>query len=350
MRILLTGSAGFIGSALAARLADDGHEVLGVDSLREHSVRIGLARLRRDGFDTSSDAFGNIAERSCRYGSLRFLKCDISDAGRLLDIVLDFRPEKVVHLAACPGVRDSYDDPAASFSTNVTGFFNILQVCRQGGVRHLLYASSSSVYGENISTPFRESDNCTSPCSVYAATKLCDEALASSFCRSYGLRATGVRMFSVYGPWGRPDMAPMIFVRALTRGIPVELFGGGLQTRDFTYIGDVVESLLRLLMLPGSPGEAEIYNIGSGCPVPVVEFLRLLEEKLGVRGLHVNSESKPYETQRTFSDSGKLFGAIGYRPSTPLDKGIEAFVEWYVSESECHGDRSLASASPDNFI
>lgn len=335
MRILLTGSAGFIGSALASRLADDGHDVLGVDSLREHSASCGLARLRRDGFDTSSESFGLDVERSQRFGSLRFLKCDISDAGRLLDIVLDFRPEKAVHLAACPGVRDSYDDPAGSFSTNVAGFFNVLEVCRRCDVRHLLYASSSSVYGDDLPTPFRETDNCTSPRSVYAATKLCDEALASAFCHSYGLRATGVRMFSVYGPWGRPDMAPMIFVDALTHGMPVELFGGGLQTRDFTYIGDVVESLARLLMLPGSPGEAEIYNIGSGCPVPVVEFLGILEEKLGIRGFHVSSEPKPYETRRTFSDSGKLFGAVGYRPSTPLVKGIDAFVEWYINKRTC---------------
>lgn len=335
MRILLTGSAGFIGSALASRLADDGHDVLGVDSLREHSASCGLARLRRDGFDTSSESFGLDVERSLRFGSLRFLKCDISDAGRLLDIVLDFRPEKAVHLAACPGVRDSYDDPAGSFSTNVAGFFNVLEVCRRCDVRHLLYASSSSVYGDDLPTPFRETDNCTSPRSVYAATKLCDEALASAFCHSYGLRATGVRMFSVYGPWGRPDMAPMIFVDALTHGMPVELFGGGLQTRDFTYIGDVVESLARLLMLPGSPGEAETYNIGSGCPVPVVEFLSLLEQRLGIRGLHVSSEPKPYETRRTFSDSGKLFGAVGYRPSTPLVKGIDAFVEWYINKRTC---------------
>lgn len=334
-RVLVAGAAGFIGSALAARLADEGYEVLGIDNLCEYySPACKYERLQRDGFYISPKHPGlkpGAELRSRRYPNLRFRYGDICDASSLYPLLREFAPDAVVNLAAQPGVRFSRCEPRSSVMTNIVGFFNLLDASREANVSHFLYASSSSVYGNNPSTPFREEDECREPLSVYAATKLSDEIMAGAYSNAYGMRTTGVRMFSVYGPWGRPDMAPLIFASAISRGEEVELYGGGLQTRDFTYIDDVVESLTRLLAIPGGRGESEIYNIGSGHPVPVIEFLELLERCMGRSAVRVTAPVQPGEARRTFADSGKLRGATGYHPSTPLEEGVNRLALWVIS-------------------
>lgn len=323
MRILIAGSAGFIGSALAERLASEGHVVMGIDNLSDYySTDLKIDRLKRGGIDL------NVSNVSMIYPNLSYRNTDICDSGALVETFNEFRPEAVVNLAARPGVRCSIDVPDETVRTNILGFFNMLEASRKAQVKHFLYASSSSVYGDNPRTPFRETDDCRNPLSIYAATKLSNEIMAGAYSKAYGMCTTGVRMFSVYGPWGRPDMAPVIFTKALYEGEKIHLFGGGSQTRDFTYIDDVVESLARLLLLTGHPGESEIYNIGSGCPIQIKEFLHKLEKATARRSEIVTDLEQRGEARRTFADSDKLRGAIGYRTFLPLNDGIAKLVEW----------------------
>lgn len=346
MKILIAGSAGFIGSALAERLVSEGHEVLGIDNFSgyyEGSLK--LSRLERCGFDADEVGmiYGEKGEGGEKEGNrhailrpissrrnpkLQFLNCDICDSAATEWVVCGYRPDAVVNLAARPGVRASMNVPRETVKTNLIGFFNILEASRLAGVAHFLYASSSSVYGNNQMTPFREADACRDPLSVYAATKLSNEAMAHAYSNAYGMRTTGIRMFSVYGPWGRPDMAPVIFARAMLDGDQIELFGGGSQTRDFTYIDDVVESIFRLLSIPLERGESEVFNIGSGRPVPVREFLGMLEKAMGRRTSRVTAPEQPGEARRTFADSSKLRGATGFHPSTTLEEGLSRFASW----------------------
>ncbi len=340
-RVLIAGAAGFIGSALASRLAREGYEVLGIDLLTDYyDPEEKFARLRRDGFSFDTISYGETL-KSATHASLRFMRSDICDVCILENIMETFRPGIVVNLAAQPGVRYSIDNPGPVVSSNITGFFNLLDASRRYGASHFVYASSSSVYGNDTPTPFSEDAECRRPLSVYAATKLADELLAAAYSSAYGLRTTGVRMFSVYGEWGRPDMAPLIFARAVRDGSPVQLFGGGMQTRDLTYIGDVVESLSRLLRLPGGKSENEVFNIGSGNPVTMIDLLSLLEQKMGRTVTRIITEAKNGEARGTFSDSSKLLGATGYRPSTPLETGVDRLIEWLFGRSGAIGHENV---------
>ena len=331
-RILITGAAGFIGSSLAGYLARRGYEVLGLDSLTGYyDAEFKVSRLRRDGFafaDKEAACGVRTPVQSATIPGLSFIYADIMDVERLERIFSDFRPDTVVNLAACPGVRSSYIDPCATFATNVGGFFNVLEMMRRVGCRNLVYASSSAVYGDSPSLPFREVNKREQAASVYAATKMCDESLADAYAGSYGFSAKGLRMFSVYGPWGRPDMAPMLFADGLERGEEITLYDHGRQTRDFTYIDDVIESIARLIDLPPMPSTNEIYNIGPGHPVTVLEFLQQLSQSMGRTPKISEEDAFPGESRHTFADSSKLQAVTGYRPTTCLADGIAQLLEW----------------------
>ncbi|MDE5773184.1 MAG: NAD-dependent epimerase/dehydratase family protein [Muribaculaceae bacterium] len=337
MKVLIAGGAGFIGSALGASLADSGNDVLCVDVFSDYyTPALKKSRLVRDGFrkediEESIRSKGIIISSTTKSG-LRFVCADICNESDM-SLMHDFNPDVVVNLAAQPGVRYSQVNPEVVIKTNVLGFFNLIESARKAGVSRFIYASSSSVYGDNVAPPFRETDKCDDPLSVYASTKICDEAIAAAYSNSYGLNTVGVRMFSVYGPWGRPDMAPLIFAHNIVHDERIELYGGGLQTRDYTYIDDVVESLRRLVMLSGMDGEHEIYNIGSCRPVPVVELLRLIERKLRKHAIYEAVPEQKGEARRTLADTARLLAATGYSPDTSLEDGIEEMLKWYMTMS-----------------
>jgi UDP-glucuronate 4-epimerase len=327
--VLVTGAAGFIGFHVARRLLGDGHAVIGIDNLNPY-YDPALKRAR-------------LAELA-PFKAFRFEELDLADRAAMAALFAAHRFAYVVNLAAQAGVRHSLIDPHAYVDANVVGFLNVLEGCRACGCRHLVYASSSSVYGANTSLPFRVTDNVDHPLSLYAATKKADEALAHSYAHLFGLPATGLRFFTVYGPWGRPDMAMWLFAEAIVQGRPLRLFNHGRLRRDFTYIDDVVEAVVRLIPLPppGDPhwsGETpdpatsrapwRLYNIGNNRAVEVTEVVRLLEHELGRSAQCDLVAMQPGDVPETCADIEDLAAAVGFRPATPLEEGIRRFVAWY---------------------
>jgi UDP-glucuronate 4-epimerase len=318
-RVVVTGVAGFIGFHLARRLLAEGVAVLGLDNLNDYYdpslKRARLARLAPlDGFTLET--------------------VDIADHARILSLFGAFGPTGIVHLAAQAGVRYSLDNPRAYVGSNLDGFLAVLEACRRVPVRHLVYASSSSVYGANAKLPFSEGDRTDRPVSLYAATKRANELMAYSYAHLFGIPATGLRFFTVYGPWGRPDMAYYKFTQAICAGREIELYNGGRMRRDFTYIDDAVEAVMRLLARPPRPGEADpaphaIYNIGSNAPVELERFVEIIGEKAGRPVRKIYRPMQPGDVPTTFADVGALAAATGYRPATTLDEGIGRFVAWY---------------------
>jgi len=329
MKVLVTGSAGFIGSALALRLLERGDEVIGIDNLTPYyDVRLKEARL----------------ERTRAFPGFTDLRLDIEDAEALNAAFAEHRPERVVNLAAQAGVRYSLDNPLAYVHTNLVGFAHILEACRHQGVEHLVYASSSSVYGANTTMPFSVHHNVDHPLSFYAASKKANELMAHTYSHLYGLPTTGLRFFTVYGPWGRPDMALFKFTRAILAGEPIEVFNHGRHRRDFTYIDDIVEGVIRVLdQAPeGNPqwsGERPdaassrapylLYNIGNQQPVELMDYIRELERALGRRAEMRLLPLQPGDVPDTFADVSDLARDTGYRPSTPVGEGVGRFVDWY---------------------
>ena len=329
MKVLVTGAAGFIGSFTAARLAGRGDDVVGVDNLNDY-YDVGLKRAR--------------LRRLERLPGFAFEKVDIADAAGWREAFDRHRPDRVVHLAAQAGVRHSIDHPQAYVDANITGFLNVLESARRARLEHLVYASTSAVYGGNTHMPFGTADPVDHPLSMYAATKRSNELMAHAYSHLHGLPATGLRFFTVYGPWGRPDMALFVFVRRILAGEPIEVFNHGNHRRDFTYIDDIVEGVVRVLDRPpqGDPawdGENpdpassdaphRLYNIGNGEPVPLNRFIELIEDALGRRGEKVMLPLQPGDVPATFADVGPLARDFGYRPSTPIETGIARFVDWY---------------------
>mgnify|MGYP004705232063 FL=1 len=329
MRILVTGAAGFVGAALVERLLARGDEVAGLDNHNDYyDPALKEARLAR---------FHD-------HPAYRHQRSDLADAGRLNALFAEFRPQRVVNLAAQAGVRYSLQNPAAYISSNLVGFGNVLEACRHHEVEHLVYASSSSVYGANRSMPFSVDDPVDHPLSLYAATKKSNELMAHSYSHLYALPTTGLRFFTVYGPWGRPDMAPMLFADRISRGQPLDVFNYGHHRRDFTYIDDIVEGIIRTLdrapqadpdydpMRP-SPGRSQapyrVYNIGNDQPVPLLQFIELMEQGLGrvveKRLLPMQAGDVP----DTWADVTALREDVGYAPSTSIEAGVAAFVDWY---------------------
>ncbi len=332
MKILVTGTAGFIGFHLTRRLADAGHEVLGLDNVNDYyDVRLKHARLERLGL-VGWEGGGRVTSRV--FEGLSFVLADVRDQEGFRGAVEAFGPDVVCHLAAQAGVRHSLTHPHDYVDNNVTGFLNVLEACRYSGVGHLVYASSSSVYGANREVPFSEGQNVDRAVSMYAATKKANELMAHAYSHLYGLPTTGLRFFTVYGPWGRPDMALFKFVRAILAGEPIEVYNHGDMERDFTYVDDIVEGLVRIVEAGWSPGGGEvpyrIYNIGNGHPVKLMDFILAIEERLGLVADKELLPMQPGDVVRTWADTAALERDFGYRPSTPVAEGIDRFVGWYL--------------------
>lgn len=329
MKVLVTGAAGFIGFHVSQALLARGDEVVGIDNLNDYyEVALKDARLAQL---TPHERF-------------RFIRMDIGDRIAMADLFETEGFEKVVHLAAQAGVRYSLENPHAYADSNLVGFLNILEGCRQTHVKHLVYASSSSVYGANESMPFAVHDNVDHPVSLYAATKKANELMAHSYSHLYGLPTTGLRFFTVYGPWGRPDMSPFLFVRAILEGKPLKVFNHGKHRRDFTYIDDIVDGVIRVLDHVAAPNAQwsglkpdpassaapwRLYNIGNSQPVELLDYINHIEQALGKTTHKELLPLQPGDVEHTYADVKQLKLDTGYAPSTPIQSGIQRFVNWY---------------------
>ena len=313
--VLVTGAAGFIGSHVARRLLAAGRRVVGADNMSPYyDPSLKQARLKT--FDGES--------------RFRFEKIDLADRAAVAALFAAGKFPYVVHLAAQAGVRHSLKDPHAYVDANLEGFTNILEGCRHNGCRHLLFASSSSVYGANTRMPFRVSDNVDHPVSLYGATKKANELMAHAYSHLFGLPSTGLRFFTVYGPWGRPDMSAFLFAKAIMEGQPIQVFNHGDMQRDFTYVDDIVEGTLRVL---DKPAAYAIYNIGNHTPVRLLDYIATLERALGRKTSLEMQPMQPGDVKATYADTAALAKAVGFAPSTPLEVGLGRFAEWFKSWS-----------------
>jgi len=329
MKVMVTGTAGFIGAALAKRLLARGDEVIGVDNVNDYyDVNLKLARLAQ-------------LEDHPGYTDIR---ADLADRETLLAVFAKHKPQRVVNLAAQAGVRYSLENPHAYIDANIVGFMNILEGCRQHEVEHLVYASSSSVYGANTAMPFSVHQNVDHPLSLYAASKKANELMAHTYSHLYRLPTTGLRFFTVYGPWGRPDMALFMFTKNIFAGEPIEVFNRGKHQRDFTYIDDIVEGVIRTLDKVAEPnpdwsGDVpdpatstapwRVYNIGNSQPVELMRYIEVLERCIGKTVEKKLLPMQPGDVPATWADVQALADDVGYRPSTPIEEGVARFVEWY---------------------
>ena len=330
--VLVTGAAGFIGAALSIRLLQRGDRVVGLDNLNDYyDPSLKQARLRQ-------------IEATAPVGSWRFERMALEDEPALMALFADERPQVVVNLAAQAGVRYSLENPAAYIQSNLVGFGHVLEGCRHYGTENLVYASSSSVYGGNRNLPFHERQPVNHPVSLYAASKKANELMAHTYSHLYGLPATGLRFFTVYGPWGRPDMAPMLFARAILAGEPIKVFNYGKMQRDFTYIDDIVEGVIRCCDKPATvnpdfdplqpdPATAaaphRVFNIGNSQPTELLRFIEVMEQALGCQAIKDFQEMQPGDVVATAADTTALKEWIGFVPSTSIEDGIQVFSEWY---------------------
>lgn len=328
MKYLVTGAAGFIGSAVTERLCALGHQVVGVDNLNDYyDVSLKQARLQR----AANPLF-------------TFIELDLADREGVAQLFADQQFDKVIHLAAQAGVRYSIDNPLSYADSNLVGHLTILEGCRHHKVKHLVYASSSSVYGLNHKTPFNTSDSVEHPISLYAATKKSNELMAHTYSHLYGVPTTGLRFFTVYGPWGRPDMALFKFTNAIMEGKEIDVYNHGDMRRDFTYIDDIVEGVMRIQdVIPepnpdwtvetGSPATSSapyrVYNIGHGSPVKLMDYIEALEEALGIEAKKNFMDMQQGDVYMTYADTEDLFNATGYKPEVKVKEGVKAFVDWY---------------------
>jgi len=328
MKYLVTGAAGFIGSHVSQRLLKDGHQVTGIDNLNDYyDVNLKQARLDL----LLSPLFS-------------FHKIDLADRAKMEQLFVSEKFDRVIHLAAQAGVRYSLENPHAYADSNLLGFLNILEGCRHNNVEHLLYASSSSVYGLNRKMPFSTDDSVDHPVSLYAATKKANELMAHTYSHLYGIPTTGLRFFTVYGPWGRPDMALFKFTKAMLEGKSIDVYNHGKMKRDFTYIDDIVEAIIRLQnVLPnedhewsvenGSPATSSapyrVYNIGNSSPVELMDYITALEEALGMEAVKNMMPMQPGDVMETSADTAALYNTIDFKPETSVKKGVENFVDWY---------------------
>ena len=328
---LVTGAAGFIGMSVCLNLLKRGDFVIGIDNINDY-------------YDISikNDRLFNLS----LYKNFSFFKLDITDHNILDKIFTDFKPDFVIHLAAQAGVRYSLSNPHIFIHSNILGFTNILESCRHHQVSHLVYASSSSVYGSNTAMPFSEHDNVDHPISLYAATKKSNELLAHTYSHLFQLPTTGLRFFTVYGPWGRPDMALFLFTKSIISGLPINVFNNGDMLRDFTYIDDIVEGIIRVAEKPALPNASfetnkpdpatssapyRIFNIGNNNPTPLLHYILALEKSLGLTAHKIFHPMQPGDVQSTFANTDELNDWVGFKPSTPIELGVSKFVDWYRS-------------------
>lgn len=337
MKLIITGAAGFIGSRLAEVLAHNGDEIIGIDNLNNYyNPKFKVARLRRCGFtfvDLEDIEEGRIYKNR-NHTNLQFVRLD-AGSRQAMEIIKKFEPHAIIHLAAQPGVRYSMSHAGDCMKSNVELFLSILEACRLYNIPRLLYASSSSVYGKQPPHSFLETDAVDRPLSVYAVSKRTNEMLADVYGEMYGLQSVGMRFFSVYGEWGRPDMAPMLFADAIRNGGVIKLFNGGMLSRDFTYIDDVVESISRILYgghgLKTTDSHHEIINIGRGVPVQIGEFVKILEDELGKKADICYMPMQPGEASATLCNPMKMRMRYGYSPATDIKTGVHRFAEWFVA-------------------
>ncbi len=325
MKILVTGSAGFIGSHVCLALLDQGHEVVGIDTFNEY-YPVALKRARE--------------QRLVSRAGYRGLELDICRAEELLERVRTESIECVCHLAAQAGVRYSIDHPFAYQTSNLEGFLSVLEACRHGGIQRLVYASSSSVYGGNTKTPFSENDPVDHPVSLYAATKKANELMAHTYTHLYGLQTVGLRFFTVYGPWGRPDMAYWLFTEAMLRGEPIKVFNHGDMRRDFTYIDDIVRGVTAALFAEGLQ-PYEVINLGNHQPEKLMDMIAMLGRALGIEPRMTMLPMQPGDVPTTFADVDKARRLLGYEPTTSLEEGLRRFVAWYQTHTASRGDDAM---------
>lgn len=343
-KILVTGTAGFIGFHLAQRLIERGDEVVGLDCINDYyDINLKYSRLHIAGIEKNEISYGKFVQ-STKFKNYRFIQLKLEDRDSILKLFTEEKFDKVCNLAAQAGVRYSIQNPFTYIDSNINGFLNILEGCRHNNVRHLVYASSSSVYGLNENMPFSTFHNVDHPISLYAASKKSNELMAHTYSYLYGMPTTGLRFFTVYGPWGRPDMALFIFAKAITEGKPIDVFNNGNMQRDFTYVDDIVEGIIRVIDNPANkddkwsgqkpnPGTSvapyKIYNIGNSSPVKLLDFIEAIESALGKKAIKNFLPLQAGDVPATWADVDDLVENLGYKPQTTIQYGINRFIEWY---------------------
>lgn len=345
MRILITGTAGFIGSHLVERLVSEGHDLIGIDNINNYyDVNVKYGRLERSGISASGIEYGKKVNSS-KYQNYKFIKLDLEDKDQISNLFKSEGFDVVCNLAAQAGVRYSLTNPEVYVKSNIEGFMNILEACRHNDVKNLVYASSSSVYGMNEEYPFSIHHNVDHPVSLYAASKKSNELMAHCYSHLYGIPTTGLRFFTVYGPWGRPDMALFLFTKAIIEGKSIDVFNNGQMSRDFTFIDDIIEGLTRVIKNPAKsnpewsgkspdPGTSSapyrVYNIGSNRPVLLMDFIESIERALGIEANKNFLPLQPGDVLASHADVTDLIRDIGYSPKTTIEEGIRKFLEWYI--------------------
>jgi UDP-glucuronate 4-epimerase len=343
-KILITGTAGFIGFHLAKKLLERGDHVIGLDSVNDYyDIRVKHGRLLETGIEPSNVSYNELIQSS-KYPQYQFIQLQLEDSENLNKLFETQKFDKVINLAAQAGVRYSLENPRAYIDSNIIGFVNILEACRHNNVKHLSYASSSSVYGLNETRPFSTSHNVDHPISLYAASKKSNELMAHTYSHLFGLPTTGLRFFTVYGPWGRPDMALFLFTKAILEGKPIQVFNNGNMSRDFTYVDDIVEGVTRVSDNPPKGNESwsgthpdpgsskapyKIYNIGNNSPVKLMDFVTTIEKVLGKEAEKQFMPMQPGDVSATYADVQDLIKNLNYKPETSLEYGVGKFVEWY---------------------
>ena len=343
-KVLITGTAGFIGYHLAARLINEGYNVFGLDLVNDYyDINLKYNRLADHGISFKAAKSGE-EQQSTKFENYRFLQCDLADHDRIVALMKEEKFTYVVNLAAQAGVRYSLDNPRAYTHSNVDGFLSVLEGCRESNVKHLVYASTSSVYGLNTKMPLSEEDPTEHPMALYAATKKTNEMMAHAYSHLFKIPTTGLRFFTVYDPWGRPDMALFLFTDAIRKGEPIKVFNHGKMIRDFTYVGDIVESITRLVEKPASPNPGwtgdkpsipsssapfQIFNIGNSSPVQLMDYIKALEQALGLRAKYNLMDIQPGDVPATHADTRALESYVDFKPQTPINIGVAKFVEWY---------------------
>ena len=333
MKILITGTAGFIGFHLAKRLITEGHEIIGLDNINDYyDIRLKYTRLKETGINQHDIAYGKMLQSDV-YTNYRFIKLNLEDRSAIESLFAEERFEIVVNLAAQAGVRYSIENPHTYIDSNIVGFMNILECCRHNPVRHLVYASSSSVYGNSDHVPFTEDDRVDYPISLYAASKKANELMAHTYSHLYHLPTTGLRFFTVYGPYGRPDMALFLFAKAISEGKPIKVFNNGDLSRDFTYIDDIIEGIVNVVS--HIPDETyphpyyQLFNIGHSQPVRLMDFIRTIETALGKKALLEMYPMQQGDVKTTYADTSSLEKAVNYKPDTGIKEGVTRFTDWW---------------------
>lgn len=334
MKLLLTGTAGFIGYSLTKKLleTDSDIQIVGLDNINDYyELSLKYGRLADLGFDKSDIVYGKKIISSLSKNS-SFIQLKLEDKAGIDRLFAEEKFDIVCNLAAQAGVRYSIENPYTYIESNIVGFINILEACRHNPVRHLVYASSSSVYGMNDKVPFSEEDKVDSPVSLYAASKKSNELMAHAYSNLYKIPTTGLRFFTVYGPWGRPDMAPFLFTKAIVNNEPIKIFNNGNMLRDFTYIDDIVDGVIKTLThIPQTEIPYKIYNVGNSKPIKLMDFISEIEQALNKEAQKVFMAMQPGDVYQTYADTSNLENDVNFKPDTPIKEGVKSFVDWYIS-------------------